>query len=166
MDSHWITVLGFHAEALAAVLSEMQPSTGAMLEHIQAGPNWAHVRCVALHARRLWPPSPGTSHRARHTSAPASFATRFDKEEALTKNGRIVGGLMIGMLTGRHPSPTVGADLGQKGSTSWVLPAKPAMPEAFSQARNAGRTIPQAPNQRPGRIASLWTRISEYILGW
>jgi hypothetical protein len=77
VGGYWVTAFGYQSVGvLGAVLDELRPSSGDILQHrLGAGP-WVHVR----------------------------FADSYQQQQALAKNGKVLHGAMIGVLEGIHPA--------------------------------------------------------------
>lgn len=125
-DQYWVTVFGFPPNAANTVLARFS-SCGAILDkQYPTQGNWAHIR----------------------------YATRVEKERAISLNGRLVlPGVMVGVVECREPPRMI---VSSPGST---LEKRP------STARSLCPTpIPSAPV--PQRSSGLISKALDYVLGW
>ena len=75
--SFWITVFGYHTNTmLPAVLDEMRPSGGEIVQHLLGAGPWMHVQ----------------------------FRERWQQQRAIAKNGTVLRGVMLGVIEGVVPS--------------------------------------------------------------
>ena len=108
--SFWITVFGYHTNALLpAVLDEMRPSGGEIVQHrLGAGP-WMHVQ----------------------------FRERWQQQRAIAKNGTVLRGVMLGVIEGVVPSDDALA-LPSSVVKGTGMPLKVQLPRAVPGAKVPG----------------------------
>ena len=134
----WVTAFGFHGTSmLPLVLEELRPSGGEIRQHTLGSGQWVHVR----------------------------YADWRQQQQALAKNGKVVHGMMLGVVEGLHPSAD-GLDAASASTAGGGVPGG-AIPLRVQQPRHVG------PALRPPPIAiadlgkaSWWTRLCEYVFGW
>lgn len=131
----WVTVFGYHTNAmLSAVLDEVRPSGGEIVQHrLGVGP-WVHVQ----------------------------FRECRQQQQALSKNGKVLNGVMLGVIEGVVPSEDV-LSLPSSSVAGTGMPLKLQLPRAGGPTPTL--RAPTAPIRDLGR-AGWWTRLSEYIFGW
>ena len=93
------------------------------------------------------------------------YADWRQQQQALAKNGKVVHGMMLGVVEGLHPSAD-GLDAASASTAGGGVPGG-AIPLRVQQPRHVG------PALRPPPIAiadlgkaSWWTRLCEYVFGW
>jgi hypothetical protein len=138
-DGLWVTAFGFHsASMIGAVLDELRPSGGEIVQHSQGDGAWVHVR----------------------------YADVYQLQQALAKNGKVVHGFMMGVVEGIHPSG--GLTGGGGGLGLGAIGPGAAIPLRLQQARpGVGPALRAPPLARAEHgKAGWWTRICEYVFGW
>jgi len=133
-DGLWVTVFGYSSNAmLSAVLDEVRPSGSEIIQHrLGVGP-WVHVQ----------------------------FREWREQQQALAKNGKVLGGVMLGVIEGIVPSDDVlrlPAGVGGGGVSLKLQLPRTTAPTTTLRA-------PTAPVRDHGR-AGWWTRLCEYVFGW
>jgi hypothetical protein len=128
----WVTAFGYQNSAmLASVLEELRPSGGEFMQHrLGVGP-WVHVQ----------------------------YRNRRQQQQALARNGKVLHGVMLGVIEGVVPSTEV-----------LHLPAAAAsssLPLKLQHQRPLGTSVRgPAIAQRDLFRATWWTRACEYLFGW
>lgn len=129
----WVTAFGYPTTAmLAAVLEELRPPGGALVQHrLGVGP-WVHLQ----------------------------YSDWRQQQQALTKNGKVVQGVMIGVIAGIVPSSDI-----------LDLPSAPAgvgnLPLRVQHQRIGGPVLRAAAvGHRDLATTGWWTKWCEYAFGW
>lgn len=131
-----MTVFGFGTTGnLPAVLEELRPSGGDILQHRLGSGAWAHVR----------------------------YADWRQQQQALAKNGKVVHGLMLGVLEGIHPT----SDCLDATASRQAQHPNVAIPLRVQQ-RHPGPSLRASAAIGTGELgkADWWTRLCEYVFGW
>jgi len=132
-DEFWVTIFGYHSKAtLAAFLDEVRPPGGELMQHrLGVGP-WAHVQ----------------------------FREWRQQQQALAKSGKVMHGVMLGVIEGVAPSDDA---LSMPAATAGTgLPLKLHLPRAAAPTP----TLQTRPSTRDLGRAGWWTRLCEYVFGW
>ena len=145
----WVTAFGYPSPSLVPqVLSELTPpGAQAGLHRVGAGP-WVHVRCETWQAQQA----------------------------ALSKNGRVIAGFMLGVIAGIHPAGSIlpaatlasGAHVGAAAAAPVPLRLQPARGAAYHVAPPHS-TAATAVARPTGSLASLWVvvaKLCEILFGW
>ncbi|XP_041976396.1 nucleoporin Nup35 [Aricia agestis] len=124
-DEYWVTVFGFPPNAANTVLARFSNCGAVVDKQYPTQGNWAHIR----------------------------YATRAEKERALTLNGRqILPGIMVGVVECKEPPRT-------------TMSSPTAVSERPNTARSLCPTpIPSAP--LPQRSSGIISKALDYVLGW
>lgn len=145
LGGHWVTAFGYHSTAmLGALLDELRPSGGEVVQHRLGSGPWVHVR----------------------------FADARSQQQALAKNGLILHGSMIGVVEGIHPAASAaamadGAAAGRSSLEPSSSAAATGIPLRIQQTRTVGPILraPPVARRELGK-AGWWTRLCEYVFGW
>ena len=131
----WVTAFGFPSAAmLPAVLEELRPSSGEIRQHrIGSSGLWVHVR----------------------------YADAWQLQQALAKNGKLVGGFLLGVIDGIQPSSDASHSRAHDALPGSGLPLK------LQQHRHVGPAL-RAPPIAAADLgkAGWWTKLCEYVFGW
>lgn len=142
----WVTAFGFSGTAMVPhVLEELRPSGGEIREHRLGSGLWVHVR----------------------------YADWRQQQQALAKNGKVMHGMMLGVIAGVHPSTdsldASASAFASAGSTATVGGglAMSSIPLRVQQHRHLGPSL-RAPAIAAADVgkAGWWTRLCEYVFGW
>ena len=124
------------------LLEELRPTGGEIRQHRLGSGPWVHVR----------------------------FTDHWQQQQALAKNGKVVHGMMIGVLAGIHPTSdsldASGSNLSSVAAGGGGL-AVSSIPLRLQQHRHLGPSL-KAPPVSAFELgkAGWWTRLCEHVFGW
>jgi len=132
-DDNWVTVFGFPPSSTTYVLHAFQEYGEVVKHETRPGANWMHLQ----------------------------YLTRLQSQKALSRNGKMVGNTMIGVLP--RSSETGGATQ----STISAIPHKPSLQERSSQYAPVNPHLAVEPTvfQLP-KEKSWYGKFVEYTFGW
>ena len=150
-SGYWVTAFGYTSNAmLGAVLEELRPSGGEIVQHVQGSGPWLHVR----------------------------YAEWRQLQQAVSKNGKVVQGAMLGVLEGIHPKDSgfeerqgcmggvSSAGAAAIGAT-WLPGAGIPLRLQQGHSHSVGPSLRAPPLARgAARPAGWWTRLCEFVFGW
>jgi hypothetical protein len=87
VDPRWVTVFGFPPAAASLVVRHFQ-AYGVVLQHRPGAGNWMHLQCVE---------TGGLGDGERESDECHRFQSPLEAVKALSKDGRIIEGHMIGV---------------------------------------------------------------------
>ncbi|KAL6046264.1 Nucleoporin nup35 [Balamuthia mandrillaris] len=139
LTGNWITVFGFSPSLTTYILKHFQ-NYGEIVRHHKdnAECNWIHIQ----------------------------YQTDLQKQKALSKNGKIIGGnLMVGVVESNGVTTALGGStmLESNIATDFPRPLNPA-----SQRRKPSSVYDveiYGPKKRPQRQDSVWSKFVEYVIG-
>jgi len=139
---HWVTAFGYSSAAMITqVLEELRPSSGARLRHTLGLGLWLHV----------------------------CYAERHHLEEALSKNGRVLSGCMLGVIEGIVPAGSLDESRGGHLASGMGK----SLPLRFQASHGDSYALQSAALQRSGRrslpegtVSKAFNSLCEMVLGW
>lgn len=136
--SYWVTAFGYaKLDALPAVLDELRPPGGDFQRRALGVGQWVHV----------------------------CFGAKHEQQQALAKNGRIVHGMMLGVIEGVVPAGSESV-VGKHNGAKPRAPLRLQQPRGAAHKENLLRQKLHPPAASETGLLASFNGLCEYAFGW